>query len=369
MFFFSLLFLFLSHVLAEIPLKPRLLCNTRAAHMRSRPLFLFRGRRSSEGLNVFALALAISSCAFINAVGGAEQEATLIAVDNSGYMINSDHRPSRLQCQYECVNLVCTVKTQQPENTVGLLTMGCQSDDDQPEIHVTPGTNQQLGPILIAMSKVNKQIGGAGANRVRFKKSMELAYLSLKHRIHKHQRPRIVAFVGSPIIGEDMREIVKCAKTLRKNNVAVDLISFGESPRVNKEILEAFMQGVNKDGTSHLLSLPAEACTAGGLSDALFSSPILNHAPPPGTAPESGERGPGVGGGREAHVGAFAEFGGINPDLDPELAMALKMSAQVSLSCISSAFAFLFSVFWPLSSLAGRWSFSGHPSSPLFWYS
>ena len=45
-------------------------------------------------------------------VGGAGLEATLIAVDNSGYMINTDHRPSRLQSQYECVNLVCTVKTQ-----------------------------------------------------------------------------------------------------------------------------------------------------------------------------------------------------------------------------------------------------------------
>ena len=44
--------------------------------------------------------------------GGAGLEATLIAVDNSGYMINTDHRPSRLQSQYECVNLVCTVKTQ-----------------------------------------------------------------------------------------------------------------------------------------------------------------------------------------------------------------------------------------------------------------
>jgi hypothetical protein len=44
-------------------------------------------------------------------VGGAGLEATLIAVDNSGYMINTDHRPSRLQSQYECVNLVCTVKT------------------------------------------------------------------------------------------------------------------------------------------------------------------------------------------------------------------------------------------------------------------
>ena len=50
---------------------------------------------------------------------------------------------------------MCTVKTQNPENTVGLLTMGCVTDDESPRVHVAPGTNQQIGPILIAMSKVS----------------------------------------------------------------------------------------------------------------------------------------------------------------------------------------------------------------------
>jgi 26S proteasome regulatory subunit N10 len=34
----------------------------------------------------------------------------------------------------------------------------------------------------------------------------------------------------------------------------------------------------------------------------------------------------GGGGGGEANP--FAEFGGVNPDLDPELAMALRLSAE-----------------------------------------
>ena len=104
---------------------------------------------SSNSYRVAALATAI--WALVHGVGGVGLEATLIAVDNSGYMINSDHRPSRLQSQYECVNLVCQVKTQNPENTIGLLTMGCQSDSDCPHVHVTPATNQHSGPVLISM--------------------------------------------------------------------------------------------------------------------------------------------------------------------------------------------------------------------------
>ena len=273
--------------------------------------------------------LASVLCALVRDVGGAGLEATLIAVDNSGHMINSDHRPSRLQSQYEGVNLVCTVKTQNPENTVGLMAMGCQTDQDCPRVLVTPATNQMIGPILIAMSKVNDQIGGHGPNRVRFEKAMRTAYLSLKHRVNKNQRPRIVAFVGSPLAGEDKSELVKWGKRLRKNNVAVDIISFGESPRVNTDLLQAFIDAVDKDGTSHLLSLPPESCPAGGLSDALFSSPVLIDGSPPGGGQAAAEGREESGAGARGSQGAFAEFGGVNPELDPELAMALKMSAEV----------------------------------------
>ena len=46
---------------------------------------------------------------------------------------------------------------------------------------------------------------------------------------------------------------MKLGKILRKNNVAVDIISFGDSPRMNSQILQAFIGAVDKDGTSHLL--------------------------------------------------------------------------------------------------------------------
>ena len=70
------------------------------------------GQRVRGGAGRPAILVALWGCAMLLGVGGAGLEATLIAVDNSGYMINTDHRPSRMQSQYECVNLVCTVKTQ-----------------------------------------------------------------------------------------------------------------------------------------------------------------------------------------------------------------------------------------------------------------
>jgi len=69
------------------------------------------------------------------------------------------------------------------------------------------------------------------------------------------------------------------------------------------------------------------------ITDVLFTSPILHgddaggaggHVPADGSAGMvvDGPGGPAAGGGQ------FAEFGGINPDMDPELAMALKVSME-----------------------------------------
>ena len=56
----------------------------------------------------------------------------------------------------------------------------------------------------------------------------QVASLALKHRQNKHQRQRIIIFVGSPLM-EDQKELVKLGKKLKKNDVAVDVINFGET--------------------------------------------------------------------------------------------------------------------------------------------
>lgn len=67
----------------------------------------------------------------------------------------------------------------------------------------------------------------------------------MKHRQNKNQRQRIIVFVGSPV-EEDEKTLVKLAKKLKKNNIAVDVINFGEEAE-NTTKLEAFVAAVNNN--------------------------------------------------------------------------------------------------------------------------
>lgn len=70
---------------------------------------------------------------------------------------------------------------------------------------------------------------------------MQIAQLALKHRENKNQRQRIVVFVGSPL--EDSQEsLVKLGKRLRKNNVLVDIVTFGDEGMSNDEKLNALVE-------------------------------------------------------------------------------------------------------------------------------
>ena len=96
--------------------------------------------------------------------------------------------------------------------------------------------------------------------------------------------------------------LVKIAKKLKKNNVAVDVVSFG-SEEVNTEKLEAFHAAVNSNGNSHLVTVPPGTI----LSDMLFGTPIFMEEGAGGgggveeggapAAPRCERHGGGVGGG------------------------------------------------------------------------
>lgn len=113
-------------------------------------------------------------------------------------------------------------------------------------------------------------------------------------------------------------KLVKIAKKMKKNNVAVDIVSFG-SEEQNTEKLEAFHEAVNSGDNSHLVTVPPGMI----LSDSLFGSPIFQ-----------GEGAGGYGGGADGEAagaggggGGGFEFG-IDPSLDPELALALRVSME-----------------------------------------
>ncbi|KAJ1344216.1 hypothetical protein BSLG_001356 [Batrachochytrium salamandrivorans] len=211
-------------------------------------------------------------------------------------MRNGDYTPTRIEAQHDAAMLLFNAKTQtNPENTVGLLTLAGKS----PSVLVT--LTKDIGKILTALHNVQLS-GCANLNT-----GIQIAQLILKHRENKNQKQRIIMFIGSPV-AEDEATLVALGKKLKKNNVAIDIVNFGEeSDNIAK--LDAFIGAVNNNDSSHLVTIPPGPHL---LSDVLLTSPIIagEDGPPPGFS-----------------GGAGFEFG-VDPSLDPELALALRISME-----------------------------------------
>ncbi|PNH09728.1 26S proteasome non-ATPase regulatory subunit 4, partial [Tetrabaena socialis] len=232
-------------------------------------------------------------------------ECTVVCIDNSEFSRSGDYAPSRFQAQADAVNLLAGAKTQaHPEATVGVLTMSGKT----PRVLVTP--TPDLGKVLNCMTNID--IDG----ECNVSSSVQIAQLALKHRQNKNQRTRIVIFVCSPV-AEEKEKLIKIAKKLKKNNVAVDVVSFGAEDE-NAEKLEAFHEAVNSNGNSHLVTVPPGPV----LSDVLISSPIFQGEGGGAYGFAGGAGGGGGGGGGGAAGGDGFEFG-VDPNMDPELALAL----------------------------------------------
>uniref|UniRef100_A0A0D6R5F6 26S proteasome non-ATPase regulatory subunit 4 homolog n=1 Tax=Araucaria cunninghamii TaxID=56994 RepID=A0A0D6R5F6_ARACU len=240
-------------------------------------------------------------------------EATMICIDNSEWMRNGDYTPNRFQAQADTVNLICGAKTQSnPENTVGVMTLAGKNV----RVLVTPTTD--LGKILACMHGL--EIGG----EMNLTSGIQVAQLALKHRQNKKQQQRIIVFAGSPIKA-DKKTLEAIGKKLKKNNVALDIVNFGEEDDGKAEKLEALLAAVNSSDNSHIVHVPPGP---NALSDVLLSSPIFTG---------DGEGGSGFAAAAAAGAAAAAaavagggsgfEFG-VDPNLDPELALALRVSME-----------------------------------------
>ncbi|KAG9129864.1 hypothetical protein Leryth_006996 [Lithospermum erythrorhizon] len=233
-------------------------------------------------------------------------EATMICIDNSEWMRNGDYSPSRFQAQADTVNLICGAKTQSnPENTVGVLTMAGKGV----RVLVTPTSD--LGKILACMHGL--EIGG----EMNLAAGIQVAQLALKHRQNKKQQQRIIVFVGSPVKYEK-KVLELIGRKLKKNNVALDVVSFGEEDEGKTEKLEALVAAVNSNDSSHIVHVPSGP---NALSDVLISTPIFT--------------GDGEGGSGFAAAAAAASASGVSgfdfgvdPNMDPELALALRVSME-----------------------------------------
>jgi len=260
-------------------------------------------------------------------------------------MRNGDYIPTRLEAQSDAANLIVNQKTgSNPESTVGVISMSSSGPSTGAELLVSP--TDDLGKILTALHGVplSGEIStstGKNKDAVDIAASVQVAALALKHRRNKNGSQRIVLFVGSPLSNADKKAFVKAGKQLKKNNVFIDVIALGELEENESKLRDLVdaangttnAAAANAEGgdaavaaeierTCHLVTIPAGVLP----SDVLVTSPILR-----------GDSGGGGGGGGAAAAapaagggggGDFAEFGGIDPSMDPELAMALRVSME-----------------------------------------
>jgi len=275
----------------------------------------------------------------------------MILLDNSEFMRNGDYVPTRLEAQQDAANLLVGAKTQShPESTVGV-SAGT-------ELLVSP--TEDVGKLLSAVHDLHIcRKGGVGngahplplsslTSSKKKKKdvsditaAIQVASLALKHRKNKNGSQRIVLFIGSPLDGLDGRVLAKAGRQLKKNNVAIDVVAMGEL-EVNEDKLKQLVDAANGraaaegDGgaerTCHLVTIPAGVLP----SDVLASSPIVHGgtggsafaASAAAAAAAGGDFGSPGGGGGGGGANPFAEYGGVDPNMDPELAMALRVSME-----------------------------------------
>ncbi|PNY02364.1 26S proteasome non-ATPase regulatory subunit 4-like protein [Trifolium pratense] len=160
---------------------------------------------------------------------------------------------------------------------------------------------------------ISLEIGG----EMNLAAGIQVAQLALKHRQNKKQQQRIIVFSGSPI-NHEKKMLEMIGRKLKKNSVALDIVNFGEEDEGKTEKLEALLAAVNNNDSSHMVQVPPGP---NALSDVLISTPIFT--------------GDGEGGSGFAAAAAAASAGGVSgydfgvdPNLDPELALALRVSME-----------------------------------------
>ncbi|QKX55300.1 uncharacterized protein TRUGW13939_02392 [Talaromyces rugulosus] len=226
-------------------------------------------------------------------------EATMIIVDNSEPSRNGDYTATRWQAQIDAVGVIHNTKMRaHPQSAVGLMSMG----GNGPEVLSTFTTD--FGKILSGLHRT--KIHG----KPHLASTIQVAGLALKHRSEKSQRQRIIVFSCAPVT-EDEKALVKLAKRMKKNNVSIDIIAFGDLDSDTTKKLEAFVENVKGGDGSNLAIIPPGPNL---LSEELQVTPILG-----------GE--PGGAGGGEAAEGEGFGFEDAAEN-DPELAFALRLSLE-----------------------------------------
>lgn len=247
-------------------------------------------------------------------------------------MRNGDYYPSRMDQQLEAAQFIINLKRQSNvENSISILTMGAPS----PKVMISLSSDQSK--LFHALNTIS--ISGEECNLF---SALNVAQLVLKHRQNPNQRQRVILFVGSALPREEgttksnektsekgkekekekENRFLQLAKIFKKNNICVDVIAFGEEQEDNynvnllNEFVETIVGGpLNKqtspDTSSNIVVIPVDGDLS--ISEAVRSSGII------------GSQGSMV----------SNDFG-IDPDMDPELAMVSLSNLMITFHFIAS---------------------------------
>ena len=106
-----------------------------------------------------------------------------------------------------------------------------------------------MGQIVAGVHTASGKISGAAD----IPTALNVAQLALKHRENKNSRQRIIIFVGSPWDSSSTNEqsMVALAKKLKKINLAVDVVCFGDGiEETENPLLKTFVDNVNNSDNS-----------------------------------------------------------------------------------------------------------------------
>ncbi|KAL8439837.1 hypothetical protein Efla_004363 [Eimeria flavescens] len=245
-------------------------------------------------------------------------EACVVCVDSSAFARDADLHPTRLAAQLDATSLLANAKLNaHRENAVGIVTMG----GDGARVSVAP--TSEFGRIHSAFHEIS------AAGDADFVRGILVAQLALKHRINKTQRQRILLFVGSPVETccfceqtATEKQLVQLGRQLKKNNIALDIVCLANVEE-NRSKLSAMHAAVNSNDTSRFVEYPPGSTNL--LSDVMVSAMLLHD-------PEAAAAGAAGGGGEgsadaAATAAAVNEFG-VDPNVDPDLYMVLRMSLE-----------------------------------------
>lgn len=219
-------------------------------------------------------------------------EACILCIDNSDWTRNGDYQPTRWDSQIEAANIVAENKSDKnPENCLGVISMAGKRVE-------TPVTlTQDLSKILKSFKEM--KISGDSD----YVTAINISMLLLKHRQNKNQKQRILIFVASPV-NNSVDELVLLGKKLKKNNVAIDIISFGNIDQ-NREGLQQLFNNTNNANNSSYLEVGLDQYVV----DCLFTSPILNdnmYEEPP--VPQTNQQGNNVPNPASTTGGGLSQF-------------------------------------------------------------